>query len=235
MSDIIQGLWIGDRLSSMESAVISSYLRHGHAFHLYTYGPVENVPVGVEMLSAARIVERRDIDRFQNLANFSDFFRYALLFKNGGWWVDLDAYCLRAFDFSEPYVFSTQLVEARTGDEINSGVIKMPKAAPMMQWCLDQVAQIDTKTCEWSAIGPALMVKGSERFQLQRYAKNHTVFCPLHYFEAPANVMGPSSGAVTFGRNTYSVHLWNEEWRRAGRDKDASYPGSLYDKLRSAE
>ena len=232
--DVIQSLWVGDRLSAMEQMCIKSFLRLGHPFHLYTYGAVVGVPEGAVVKDACDTAPSVNIRRFQNLANFSDYFRYNLLYQQGGWWVDLDVYALRPFQFDSPYVFSTQLVEARTGDEVNSGVIKMPKAAPMMRWCLDRIANMDTLKTAWSEIGPALMGDGYRAFGLGRYVQPHRVFCPLHYFDAPANVMGPGSGSVQFGPNTYSVHLWNEEARRAGKDKDAAYSGdSLYERLRA--
>ena len=37
-SDVIQSLWIGDRLSVMERLCIQSFLDQGHQFHLYGEG-----------------------------------------------------------------------------------------------------------------------------------------------------------------------------------------------------
>ena len=39
--DIIQGLWIGETLSTMEYLSIKSFLDNGHEYHLYTYGEVK--------------------------------------------------------------------------------------------------------------------------------------------------------------------------------------------------
>ena len=72
MSDIIQGLWVGPRLSTMERLCIRSYIANGHDFHLYLYGPCENVPEGATVRDAAEIVPESDIGRFGNLPNFSD-------------------------------------------------------------------------------------------------------------------------------------------------------------------
>ena len=46
MSQIIQGLWVGPELSVMEQLSVSSFLRHGHQYHLYVYDDVKNVPAG---------------------------------------------------------------------------------------------------------------------------------------------------------------------------------------------
>lgn len=44
---IIQGLWIGDKLSQFEYASIKSWLNNGFEYHLYIYEPIENIPNGV--------------------------------------------------------------------------------------------------------------------------------------------------------------------------------------------
>ena len=54
--DIIQSVWIGDRLSTMEQLAIQSFLDHGHPFHLYTYGPIANVPAGTTVKSGTAIL-----------------------------------------------------------------------------------------------------------------------------------------------------------------------------------
>src|SRR4051812_6131780 len=91
---IIQSLWIGARLSTMERLSIASFLHHGHDYHLFTYGPVEGIPPGTvvqdacEILTESRIFQYRD---HASYAGFANFFRYKLLLERGGWWVDTDA------------------------------------------------------------------------------------------------------------------------------------------------
>src|SRR3990172_3435566 len=98
--DVIQGLWIGGRLSVMERLSIASFLKNGHAYHLYTYDDVDNVPDGVIWKNGDEIVPRTEVfaDQDQELnfsyANFSDVFRYHLLLEKGGYWADLDIVCL---------------------------------------------------------------------------------------------------------------------------------------------
>ena len=47
MSEVIQALWIGPSLSSMERLAVRSFLANGHEVHLYAYGEVEGVPEGI--------------------------------------------------------------------------------------------------------------------------------------------------------------------------------------------
>lgn len=231
--DPVQSLWIGNRFSTLERMCVESYLEHGHAFFLYSYDQVGNVPDKVHMRPADEIVPREKILQFQNIANFSDYFRYCMLLEYGGYWVDLDNFCLKPYDFQTPYVFSSQRPSAKSQDsEINAGVIKVPARSEIMQFCVRQVELTDTTKNAWSQIGPGLLMDAYHRFHLENYLMPYRTFCPLDFFGAPANVVGPSSGDYPFSTETYSVHLWNEEFRRAGANKDAEYPGSLYERLK---
>ena len=54
--DVVQGLWIGDRLGAMQQCPIRSFLAAGHEYHLYTYGAVSGVPDGAVVLDAEALI-----------------------------------------------------------------------------------------------------------------------------------------------------------------------------------
>ena len=130
---IIQSLWVGPRLSTMERLSIRSFLANGHEFHLYCYAPIAGIPEGAIVKDAREIVPESDVEKFRNLANFSDSFRYNLLLKKGGWWSDTDSVCLRPLDFNQNYVFSSEVVRfgADLKGHTNCGNIKVPPAAKL--------------------------------------------------------------------------------------------------------
>ncbi len=100
MPDVIQRLWIGERLSPMERLSITSFLRNGHPFHLYVYGKPDGVPEGTVVLDANEILPSSRIFKYaahNTYAGFANFFRYKLLSEKGGWWVDADTVCLKPF------------------------------------------------------------------------------------------------------------------------------------------
>jgi len=138
---IIQGLWVGTELSVMEQLSIASFLNNNHQYHLYTYNEVRNVPAGTcikdgnEILAASSIFQYKDRKSY---AGFSNYFRYKLLFEKGGWWADMDMVCLRPFDFTDEYVFSSEL--RGTQEFINCGVLKTPKKSAAMAYA-DAVCQ----------------------------------------------------------------------------------------------
>src|ERR1044072_9789319 len=113
MAEVIQGLWIGRPLSGLERLSMTSFLRHGHEYHLYCYDDVREVPTGVLVKDANAILPAADIFTYQqgpgqgSLAAFSNVFRYRLLLERGGWWADTDAVCLRPWDFPAPVVLAS--------------------------------------------------------------------------------------------------------------------------------
>lgn len=99
----IQSLWVGPRLSAMEILCINSYLANGHEFHLYTYNDIFNVPKETIIKDANEIIPEKDmyIDNFGGYVNLSNQFRFTMLYKMGGWWVDMDTVCIKPFHWGE--------------------------------------------------------------------------------------------------------------------------------------
>jgi hypothetical protein len=70
------------------------------------------------------------------------------------------------------------------------------------------------------------------KFGMRDWIKGARVFCPLAYDEWEAALS--SEDARSVDEITYSIHLWNEMWRRGGRDKDGSYAANcFYERLRA--
>lgn len=61
------------------------------------------------------------------IASFSDYFRYNMLYQNGGWWVDMDVICIKHFDLDSSFVFATE----RHGEKLFSAncIIKGEKSS----------------------------------------------------------------------------------------------------------
>ena len=144
---VIHGLWIGGPLSPMEWLTIHSFIHHGYAFHLWTYQDDSYpLPNGAHQRDAREIIPESMIFTYHSTnqfghgkgsyAGFSDIFRYALLFKYGGWWTDMDVTCLDELDFDKPYVF-------RGMKDIKVAVGNIMYAEPqseLMNWCYKEAA-----------------------------------------------------------------------------------------------
>lgn len=132
----IAGFWFGSQLSWLEQLCIQSYLDQGHEFVLYARQDFANLPKGAELRDAEEIFwpppfEIADGDRHR-VAVFSDIFRLKMIRDTGFLYVDLDAYCVRAFDFATPYVFSISEVGLYP-----NGVIGLPQDSPALAGMID--------------------------------------------------------------------------------------------------
>ncbi len=243
-SHTIQSLWVGDRLSRLETLSISSFLAHGHAFHLYTYSPVANVPSGVILEDANALVDERLIFRVNgSLAVFADWFRQELLHAHGGYWTDLDMVCLRALDFDDPVV-----VGKVDPQRVSNSLMRFPKGHPITRQLADVTREPNTilpydnarerrhklvrkylmgnrqKHVKWGeASGPSGLTRMLKHHNLFGVAKPYYYFYPLPFsFWGCAFDDTFRSGAGFFDQS-YCVHLWNEKIRKSSVEKDGPF------------
>jgi Glycosyltransferase sugar-binding region containing DXD motif/Alpha 1,4-glycosyltransferase conserved region len=229
---VVQGLWIGAHLSTLERLSIASFLQNGHEYHLYAYDDIENVPAGTivrdgrEILPASRIFQYRV---HKSYSAFSNFFRYKLLLERGGWWADTDLICLRPFDLPREYVFSSEQVDDVA--LVNCGVLKVPRQSAVMAhaWSVCEAKQ--PEQLAWGEVGPKLLAESVRKVSVDRFVVAPRVFCPIGYRDWET-ALDPTR-SWRFGDDVYAVHLWNEMWRRVDRDKEQRYPpGCLYEQLK---
>lgn len=239
MLPIIQSLWIGSRLSTMEKLCIVSFMKQGHIFHLYTYGEAAEVPQGTivkdanEIIPSDKIFKYKDYDSY---AGFANMFRYKLLFEKGGYWVDMDNICLQSFDGDQEYVFSSQRPKNPVSEYIlqepNNGVIRVPKGSEIMAFCYEEAAQKDKDKIIWGETGPKLLEKAVEKYRLNAYVAKPEVYCAVNWWEWDRFIDGMVDKTIL--SNARSVHLWNEMWRRHGVDKECQFhKDSLYEYFKS--
>jgi hypothetical protein len=227
----IQMLWVGAGLSTLERLSISSFLHHGHDVHLYAYDDLEGVPHGVLVRDAAEILPRSRIFRYTetgSYAGFANFFRYKLLLTRGGWYVDADTVCLRPFDFTTPYVFSSEWGDG--GAVANSTIMRAPRASKVMRRADRACRRSVPEELRWGDTGAQLIARELRACSLLGYVREPDIFCPVPYTDWAA-VLDPARRPDV--SSSYAIHLWHEMWRRSGQDKDAAYDRDcLYEELK---
>ena len=143
-NSVVQGLWVGGRLSALERLCIRSFCAHGHEFHLYHYDELHNAPRidGLRLTNAAEILPRTAIFHYRrrkSLAGFADRFRWELMRQKGGWYADMDMVCLRPLQFDPEVVLGYD----GAGDNINSALMKFPRGHFMATALADACANIN--------------------------------------------------------------------------------------------
>jgi len=248
MSNIIQSLWIGDSLSKMEQLCVKSFVDNGHTYHLYTYGNVANIPEGVIVKDGNEIVPENQIFRYKNgsLSAFSNLFRFALLYKKGGYWADADLICTKHFVFNEDFVFTSEPVWGKT--YINAGLIKIPKnskeALDAYNMQIENKKKILSGEMGWGG-GPTTVRYLVKKYNLQNYVLPWQGICTCDA-ELFTTLINPNvkkqnpklcsyviDNIKDIPENMVGIHLWNEMWRRNKLDKNKTYhPDSIYEQFK---
>jgi Alpha 1,4-glycosyltransferase conserved region/Glycosyltransferase sugar-binding region containing DXD motif len=259
-NQIIQSLWIGERLSTMEVLSIKSFLQNGHDYHLYVYGDVKNIPEGTTIKDGNEIVPSERIFTYQSgfgkgsHAGFANLFRFYLLKHYGNWWVDTDVICLKHFDFPEDTVISSSF-EGKWGALANTCILKLPQESPLLDYLIEKSEDRDLSAISYGDIGPKLLQKAVADLGYKRSMAPYEAFCPITWravrkivyhseplttkraIEDVKNTLRPFVRPITkpgrITRKSYAVHLWNEIWRQNNFDKDDTFDKNcLYEKLK---
>ena len=230
---IIQSFWIGKDLSPMEVLCIRSYLFHGHDFHLYVYDDnMKNIPPGTTLMNANEIIPQGNIqiDLFGSWVNFANQFRYALLLKKGGWWVDMDTVCLKPFDFEDDFMFSSEAYEPYNRIQVNNTYIKSLPGAKFLADCLDFIEVRGYDHIHWCELGINLTSRMIFRNELGKYVHPAVTFCPISAFQLYR--FFDESGTI-LPEESYALHWWHYLWTVNKIDKNGNFPATtLYEELK---
>ena len=259
---VVQGLWVGGRLSTLERLCVRSYCAHGHEFHLYHYDALKNVPQlgGLRLMNAEEILPRAAIFRHRkgSLAFFADHFRWELLRQRGGWWMDMDTVCVRPLDLSAEIAFQRDFHT----DCLCNGMLKFPCGHFLTAALADSYEDINRilpwdnrwvalkklrrrikfwrnskrYITSWHAGGMVGFMAAVRHFDLEK----HTL--PIAYCCLPGDPQGRKvvesagyefEGILSASPDLRCIHMSNSQINAAGINKDGNYPAdSLYEVLK---
>ena len=233
---MFQSLWLGRRLSPLEHLCLKSFVAHGHRFVLYVYEEVDNVPAGCVIEDARGILAEEAIFRQESglfagsWSTFSNRFRYEMLRKRGGWWVDTDVLCLTPDIPDSPYVFAKEDDELYVG-----GILKAPADSAFLTQALAR-SRLEPGEIAYAQIGPALVDQLVRELGLEDHARPREDFYPLHFREI-LTVLDPARADQIEARVASSTfaHFYTNVLRLAAIVKDLKPPRFSYlDRLYTA-
>ena len=232
MLERLNTFWDGPRLGYLEQLSVMSALEQGHAYTVYSYEPdrLDGVPEGAELRDAREVMTdpRRTkyfAGRYKALG--TDFFRYELLAKGLGYWVDLDLIFLRPLDLDTPYVFGWE-----GKGSLNGAVLKIPSGSAMLEalrtipernWCPPFYGprrrlayywrrlrgDVELDDMPWGVAGPAMITYLAKELGLAGQAQAKPVFYPLDYADAPLLFEPAERMAPVIALETRAIHMWH--------------------------
>ncbi|MGE3521599.1 MAG: hypothetical protein AB7I96_01925 [Candidatus Dadabacteria bacterium] len=243
---IIQSLWVGKTLTIMERLCISSFLKNGHTFHLYTYDEIENAPKGTILKDANTIIPSSLIFKYKDrdtYAGFSNIFRYKLIYEKGNFWVDMDIISLKPFMFNQDYIFAGGRERRFLGFQINNfhggcSVIKAPPESEILKYSYEITSGKNSKEILWGEIGPKFFETAIKKFGLESSVADFGTFSTVEWqywyrFISNSLHVNLKEQIKLILYRSHSIHLYNEMWRLNEIDKNASFPKTcIYEKLK---
>lgn len=130
----INSFWHGGQLSEMENICITSFIKLGFQFNLWSYNKSLKVPQGCILKDASEILPKECVfkhSKNNSYAPFSDWFRFKLLYDKGGRWTDLDVVCM------QPFEFPINSVCGQVENTISIGMISLEKGHPLAKAVVD--------------------------------------------------------------------------------------------------
>jgi len=226
----VQSLWVGNHLSRMEQACINSFLNLGYEYNLYVYENIDNLPEKVKVFDANEIMPASELFVYNlplnkgggSYSGFSNYFRYKLLHLKGGTWVDTDVFLLKDLPCKQVLVINQDF------QSVASCILRFPLGHEVPKICNKICVEKDKKKILWGETGPDLIT--AVTIDLKIKAESSAEYFPIGWQETHRFLHDEPIP------DTYTVHFWNEMWRRNVMFKNKKHPqNTLYEKLLSLQ
>jgi hypothetical protein len=218
-AETVRTFWHGSSLGPYQLVGLRSFFDRGHRVELFTYDPQIAVPNWMvrreanEIWSTDHVMSyQRDLGR-GSFALHANLFRYAMLHKLGGWWVDLDIVLLRQELPADEIFFA---IERDNPMRATFSVLKFPSGHPALAEAVSRCVAAGEDPL-YGETGPDLFTELVRKYNLVRFGQKFDSAYPISALDVPA-LFDPDQCDKLKQRcaRSYFVHLFNETWRRAG-------------------
>lgn len=230
-------LWLEGPLSFLEQMCLLSFVANGHRVVLFHYGEVENVPDGIELVSANEVHEPKQFimnNQFKTPVPQSDIFRLQLMKKTDFLWCDTDVFSLAPIpkaDHIFGYFDKTTICNAIMRLPSDSPTLKAyieysSDPYPIRPWVEgDERQELERQKSagelphasdqDHSVYGPGVMTWFLKHFGEIEHASPIPVFYPLPFRQTgQANDIHAREFRKKYlTDDTLTVHLWGRRMR----------------------
>jgi hypothetical protein len=233
-------LWIGGALTNAHRIALKSFVHYGHDVLLYVYDMSLDVPEGVIKANAKEIIKNKDffLNKGNDYASFSDYFRYVGIQKTGMCWVDADTICLSEYFFEDKeYLFIHQRFMGPV-HEYAGGVLKAPKGSDLINILSKKAFKIlndGWANKEWGNAGPVLLTNEVKKMGLKDHAVDESVLSGVAFNkESPIDIfLNPQYKNIflQIEKDAKSITFFNSFMRRNSIDLNYFPEGSAFSYL----
>src|SRR5258708_24209066 len=195
--ELIQMLWVSGDLPWYATTSINSFQNHGHDVVLYGYDRPGNLPAHCLYADAASILPRERIFVYKSgptkgyLSGFSNWLRFELLYRNGGWWSDTDVVCVKPFtsDNAE-FIFASEY-QSECNDYVNCNVAYVRHSeTPLMKACGEFCAVRGSDVIHAQS-GPELLNRLVHEYGYKSYIVPQDLYNPVSFADADLLLKSP--------------------------------------------
>jgi len=228
----INMFWHGPVLGPIHAACVRSFLRHGHAVTMHCYERPADLPDGVAVFDARKIMPLEDLRPHSasgSIALGSDRYRYRLIAEGFGTYADCDMFCLR------PIAETPYIMGAEQANTVNGAILNYPPDSPFCEllreatqdynyvppWFSESKQRkmrffrkfgrkVSVEALGWGIWGPHLITHLVKRLDLWTEVSNIDRFYPLHCQHAVQLKDPELCIADLTTPRTDALHLWHK-------------------------
>ncbi len=237
-------LWINDNsiLPELQYISLKSMLLTGHKVTLYVYNEFENVPEGVKILDANKILDESNIFVYKegfnkgSYSGFADWFRAKCLYENGLSWFDCDILAInniKDIGLQGPIISSQYNPDGELVP--NNAFLRLEKGDPLLNDMIVYMEKVKDNI-KHGDTGPTLLKSYMDnKFnQHYKYLSKPDFIASINYFDymdflKPSNEMVPSLDIDKI----WGFHIWHAMFRDKGYPHEKAENGFYMDLKKS--
>jgi hypothetical protein len=229
----LNSFWHGRELPPLAAACLTSFVEMGHAVTLHVFDEPRGVPPGIALADASLVVSAEHLFAHRarrSVAPFADRFRYELLARDMGAWVDCDLLCLKPLP-RDQYLFGWEDAE-----HVNNAVLMLPPDCAVLadlramfttrRWVPPWYPQsrrlryklkyflipsYGASHMFFGTTGPRALTHFARRHGVLHKAAARHVFYPVAYADTADFLGNVQAVARHLKPDTLCIHLWNTQ------------------------
>jgi hypothetical protein len=227
----VRTLCQGKSIGHYQLLCLRSFVDRGHRVEVFSFNPELELPRWLKLKNAADIVDPERVLRYlaehERFAVHADLFRYSLLHKLGGWWINPDVVLLST-ELPTDDLFVSRLDKS---GGLSTAAMKFPAQHPLLTDVLDRIATFEQPVTDWDPADNRALV-GAFESQPAIVAKTNATD-PVSWFDVldlfdPAQAVEVAERCA--GKAFLELHM--DVWLRAGVPGLLGPPqGSFLDRL----